>query len=605
MPGIAGLISPQPPTTCGRLLQQMIGSMQHEKFHVAGTYSAPELGVFLGWVGLEDTLARRQPMVGEGSDVTVVLCGEYFAESDSDCVEHADVVQRSYASRLATLFEHRGDTCFEGLNGLFSGVVIDRRQRKTLLFNDRYGLERVYYHKRPDGFFFASEAKALLRVLPELRALDEDGLLEFLDYGCTLNWKSLFRDVGILPGASLWTFTPDDRCQKRRYFVPAAWEAQATLAAESYADALGQFFRRTLPSYFELDRTVGVSLTGGLDTRMIMACRPARSPDVTSYTFAGATGDTLDVRLAAQVAKACGVPHHVLRLGHDFFSNYASFVDRTVYITDGYLGASGAHEIYLNQEARQISPVRLTGNFGSEVLRGATTFKHVGLSAELLNPDVRQALSPERLRSRQVATHPVSFAACEEIPWHLFGLFRAAQSQLTMRTPYLSNELVALAFRAPERLKGSATPALRVIREAHSQLARIRTDSGLLPASRLSSFFGSLWYRPTFKLDYWRNVELPKSLSAFDALVSGLPTSIPLVHEHRYLHYARWFRKPLAGYVREQISDPQLMRSPLWNRRALEHLAEDHVSGHKNYLREIATVLTFSAIERLLFRADA
>jgi asparagine synthase (glutamine-hydrolysing) len=605
MPGIAGVISAQPAETCQRLLGQMIGSMQHEKFHVAGRYSAPELGVFVGWVGLQDTSDRCQPMVGEGSDVAAVLYGEYFVEPDRVRAEHTEHVQRGYASRLATLYDHQGDACFEDLDGLFSGVVIDRRERKALLFNDRYGLERVYYHKSSDGFFFASEAKALLRVLPKLRALDDDALREFLHYGCTLNWKSLFRNVGILPGGSLWTFTPDDRCHKRRYFVAAAWESQPTLATESFADAFGRLFRRTVPSYFESDRTVGISLTGGLDTRMIMACRPAGGHDVICYTFAGPTGDTVDVRLAAQVAKACGVPHQVLRLGDDFFANYGSLVDRTVYITDGYLGACGAHEIYLNQKARQLSPVRLTGNFGSEILRGATTFKPVGLSAEVLHPDVRRALSPERLPPRQIATHPVSFAACEEIPWHLFGLLRAGQSQVTTRMPYLNNELVGLAFRAPRHLKKSSTPALRVIRETDPELARIRTDSGLLPASRLSSFFGSLWHRPTFKLDYWRNVELPKSLSGFDALISGLLTSIPLVHEHRYLHYRRWFQKPLADYVREQLSDPQLLRSHLWNGHALEHLAEDHISGRKNYLREITTVLTCSAIERLLFHASA
>jgi asparagine synthase (glutamine-hydrolysing) len=603
MPGIAGVISAQPAETCQGLVEQMIRSMQHEKFHVAGGYSAPELGVFVGWVGLQDTFARCQPMVGGGSDVAVVLCGEYFGEPDRLRAERTGQGHRSCASRLATLYEHQGDTCFDELDGLFSGIVIDRRQRKALLFNDRYGLERVYYHEGPDGFFFASEAKALLRVLPKLRALDDDGLLEFLHYGCTLNWKSLFRDIGILPGASLWAFTPDDRCHKRRYFVPAAWESQPTLAGESFADALGRIFMRALPSYFEPDRTIGISLTGGLDTRMIMACRPAERHDLISYTFAGPTGDTVDVRLAAQVAKASGVPHHVLRLGEDFFSNYGSLVDRTVYITDGYLGACGAHEIYLNKEARQLSPVRLTGNFGSEILRRATTFKRVGFSAELLHPDVRRALSPERLSPRQVATHPVSFAACEEIPWHLFGLLRAGQSHVTTRMPYLSNALVALAFRAPEQLRGSSTPALRVIRNTAPELARIRTDSGLLPASTLSSFLGTLWYRPTFKLDYWRSVELPKPLSVFDAPISGLLARIPLIHEHRYLHYRRWFRKPLADYVREQLSDPQLLRSHLWNRDVLEHLAEDHISGRKNYLHEIATVLTCSAIERLLLRA--
>ena len=31
-----------------------------------------------------------------------------------------------------------------GLNGLFSGLLIDRARRHVLLFNDRYGSERIY-----------------------------------------------------------------------------------------------------------------------------------------------------------------------------------------------------------------------------------------------------------------------------------------------------------------------------------------------------------------------------------------------------------------------------------------------------------------------------
>ena len=60
------------------------------------------------------------------------------------------------------------------LNGLFSGLLVDRRRNLALLFNDRYGIERIYYHETPAALYFASEAKALLRVLPELRAFDEE-----------------------------------------------------------------------------------------------------------------------------------------------------------------------------------------------------------------------------------------------------------------------------------------------------------------------------------------------------------------------------------------------------------------------------------------------
>src|SRR5205823_4460793 len=80
------------------------------------------------------------------------------------------------------------------------------------------------------------------------------------------------------------------------------------------------------------------------------------------YTFSGEKRDTLDARLAGRVAEVCGLEHEILRLTADFFSDFASHVDRTVYVTDGSLGSLGAHEIYLNNQGRALSPERLRGS---------------------------------------------------------------------------------------------------------------------------------------------------------------------------------------------------------------------------------------------------
>ena len=47
-------------------------------------------------------------------------------------------------------------------------------------------MERIYWHENSEAIYFASEAKALLRVLPKLREFDEEGVAQFLAFGCTL-----------------------------------------------------------------------------------------------------------------------------------------------------------------------------------------------------------------------------------------------------------------------------------------------------------------------------------------------------------------------------------------------------------------------------------
>ena len=89
----------------------------------------------------------------------VLMSGECVADADWPCI--------------AELYSDEGDSFVSRLNGLFSGLLIDRQRSRALLFNDRYGLERLYFHETSDALYFASEAKALLRVLPELREFEE------------------------------------------------------------------------------------------------------------------------------------------------------------------------------------------------------------------------------------------------------------------------------------------------------------------------------------------------------------------------------------------------------------------------------------------------
>ena len=262
--------------------------------------------------------------------------------------------------------------------------MIDRRQGKVILFNDRYAMERIYWHETAEGFYFASEAKALLRILPELREFDAEGVAEYLSVNCTLGTRTLFRGIQRLSAARAGHLKMEIAAAKS-YFSPSIWEALPKLSPADYENTLRETFLRIVPRYFESSSTMGVALTGGLDTRMIMACRPPGMRNQTCYTFTGPTGRTLDDRVAARVAAACGLEHRLLRLNPDFFSNFGAQADKTVFVTDGYSGIFGAHEIYFHQQARPLATMRLTGNYGSEILRAITTFKPIGLSSDIYN----------------------------------------------------------------------------------------------------------------------------------------------------------------------------------------------------------------------------
>ncbi|MGH7950544.1 MAG: asparagine synthase-related protein [Limisphaerales bacterium] len=600
MPGIAGIISQKPAAECSARLRRMLEAMCHETFYLSGTHCVPEMGIYAGSIAFENL--PDSIVFNDTQDIALIFSGEFFLDSEiangSERGQLARVMQsRELADEPSALLPF-----FEKLNGLFSGLLIDKRRRKAFLFNDRYGVQRIYFHESNGDFYFASEAKALLRILPKLREFDADGVAEFLTFGCTLNWKTLFRGIEMLPGGSLWTFE-NGNCRKEKYFSPETWESQPQLSADKFENKFRETFKRILPRYFESNSKIGIALTGGLDTRMIMACRPQNNGHTTCYTFSGNNHRTLDDKIAARVAATCHLEHRLLRLEPDFFSDFRAHADKTVFVTDGCFGISGAHEIYFNRQARELASIRLTGNYGSEIFRGVSTFKPVPLAPQLFNPDLSEKANFEARKFSAQKSHPATFAAFKEIPWNLFGNLAAGRSQVNFRTPFLDNELVALAYQAPETIRKSPLPASRFVKANDKVLSDIPTDRGFAgDNSGLRFLCRRIFSEATFKLDYYNSEGLPRALSSFDPAFKFVASKLKLAGLHKFLHYGSWFRNELSDYLQSAFAALSIRQNQFWNPAFLKSMADEHISGRKNYTPEINAVLTLEAVDRLLFR---
>jgi asparagine synthase (glutamine-hydrolysing) len=589
MPGIIGIISQSPAEQSSRQVNAMVSTMAHEVFYKSGTYSAPEMGAHIGFVGFDNS----------GDGIRSNQSGAIVLAFSGECFVGTELAN---GEKLIQMYEQEGDRMLEKLNGLFCGLLIDKERKQVLLFNDRYGMRRIYFHENRGSFYFASEAKALLRILPELREFDPEGVADYLTFGSTLDWKTLFRGIEIVPGGSLWTFEAGN-CRKGSYFSPAMWESRVELGAEEYEKLLTETFKRILPRYFESYSKTGIALTGGLDTRMIMACRPQNNGPTTCYTFSGNNGQTLDDKIAIRVAAASKLNHSLLRLEQDFFSKFQEHVDKTVFATDGCAGVCNAHEIYFNRKARDLAPVRLTGNYGSEILRGISTFKPLSLSPQLLRPGWRPIIQSRSGRLSGDKAHPMTFAAFKEIPWNLYGNLSAGWSQLQFRTPYLDNELVALAFQAPAPVRNSSMPSFRVISANSTALSEIPTDRGYANGNSGIGFLSRrIFAEVTFKLDYYNNEGFPHALAPFESFFKSAGSRLGFLGMHKFLHYRSWLQNEFAPYVRDMTSAAKYRLDDYFDPQFVEMMAVEHIEKGRNHSPEINAVLTLEAVERLLFR---
>ncbi|HTF68536.1 MAG TPA: hypothetical protein VK638_38250, partial [Edaphobacter sp.] len=273
MPGIVGLITKQARQHAERELQCMVQALCHEPFYESGTWVDEPSGVYVGWITREDAAPGGRPIENGRGDKTLLLTGEEYSGSVTG--------DRTYLVDLADK-----DAAFPAcLNGRFQGLLHDKTSGTALLFNDRYGMHRIYYHESREAFYFAAEAKAILAVRPELRRIDPRGMGELVSCGCVLENRSVFKNINVLPPASAWEFRNGTLERSGSYFDPKAWEDQGPLELEAYYHQLHEIFSRNVPKYFGGHHPIGMSLTGGLDSRMIMAWLKAAPGSVPCYSF--------------------------------------------------------------------------------------------------------------------------------------------------------------------------------------------------------------------------------------------------------------------------------------------------------------------------------
>jgi asparagine synthase (glutamine-hydrolysing) len=606
VPGIAGLITRLPGELARRELASMMDTLCHERFYVTGTWIDEDLGVYAGWTAQEGSFADGMPLANEDGSIVLVFAGEDFHGCGTAARARAreQTGDDPEASYLVHMYEE-GLSFPARLNGLFHGLVADRRQGTVSLMNDRYGMKRLYYHESKDAFYFSAEAKAILAVRPELRSVDPVSLGELIALGAVLDDRSVFRGISVLPGASHWTFRNGAIAQKATYFQSREWEEQPALTPDAYYGELRSVFVRNLPRYFAGRQAVAMSLTGGLDTRAIMAWHKAPAGSLPCYTFGGTYRDCRDVIVARQVANTCGQPHHVIEAGGEFLSRFPQLAARTVYLTDGCADVGNTPALYVCQLAREIAPVRMTGNYGDQILRRFRAFKPKVPFADIFRPELFAQVTAARERFYRITdTHPLSFTAFRQTAWHHHNLLALEETQLTQRSPFLDNDLVRTNFRAPQSVVESNAARLRLIADGNSALGRIPTDMGVGGADAVVPRSVSRRYQEfTFKAEYAYDHGMPQWVARIDHAFSPLRLERLFLGRHKFYHFRVWYRDQLSSYVQEMLLDPLTLSRPYLNRRAVEAIVRSHLRDGRNYTTEIHKLLSVELLHRLFVDA--
>src|SRR5437667_1719602 len=348
-----------------------------------------------------DVAGGAQPLRNETGDVIAVCNGEIYNSAALRAALEARGHRfrtRSDAEVLPHLYEEHGVDFVNALDGMFGLALWDARRGRLILARDRLGEKPLYYAATADGFFFASEPKALLATGAVSRTPDWTASGVYLRPGYVPGPAGAFRDVAKLPPGGRLVLEGEGLAVDRYWQVaPRLAEPPLALDLDAAAAALRVHLERAVRAALVSDVPLGVFLSGGLDSTAIASvARSAVDGELATFAL-GFDVPGFDERgHAAVAARALGTRHRTLTITPELFLEGVR--DLLPVLDEPLADPAFVPTFLLSRFARSDVKVVLVGEGGDELFAGYPTYlgaqwaeRYAALPAPL-RPLIRRAI---------------------------------------------------------------------------------------------------------------------------------------------------------------------------------------------------------------------
>lgn len=222
------------------------------------------------------------------------------------------------------MFSRGGIKAVEQLGGNWVILIYDPRNHQFHLITDPAGAFPCFRLDREDSLIFGSHPDVLARVAGVADQLDAVSMTEFLLTSTVTPPHTYYRPIRAMEPGTVTTINLDaagaQRLSSRRYF-DLSLRYDTRLNEDDLADELAAAFRtavqrRTLP---RLGRTA-IALSGGLDSRAIMACVENREQ---VFSFSCYNEPNRELATAQAIASSLHIPFFAWRRGLEYYGDNA------------------------------------------------------------------------------------------------------------------------------------------------------------------------------------------------------------------------------------------------------------------------------------------
>ena len=361
MPGLVGFVKDLDKNQTASFLELMAKALEPDNQFRDDL--CPGDGFGLGRVSLGIINPEPQPIWDEARSVCLVMEGEFYNSKEL----RQDLLNKGYqfntdgdAEIALNLYSEYGEGFAARLNGAFAIGLWDQDDRKLLVTNDRLGLHPIYYAEVHDGLVIGSGVRALLADAAISRQVDPAAIAEFLTFDHVLHDRTLLKAVKLMDQASVLTY------QEKKLTIRPYWKLEYTyyyplVKLEDYLEELVYLLRQSVNRYAHDDLPAGLLLSGGLDSRWLLALlmETPHAKDLHTFTF-GIPGCD-DERFAKELSKKVDCHHQFYELRSDWLLRQA---ENAVRITDGMGNIVNLHALATLEEESRYAKVIYKGFLG-------------------------------------------------------------------------------------------------------------------------------------------------------------------------------------------------------------------------------------------------
>lgn len=459
------------------------------------------------------------------------------------------------------------------VNGIYVAIIYDGFMHTLTIVTDRYGLRPLFLTHKSKQLVFAAELKCF-QVFPSVSLeVDQEVIDCFLDLEHFLGTDTWFKGIEAASPATVYTYNIDsDVLKQQRYW---SWSdlKPAKISLTEAAHQMGDLLHEVVNDRFDRTQNVGIGLSGGLDSRALVAAVHEKKP--VTYTFG--TPNSRDVKIAKEVARVAGVRHVLF---DTYSADWLTSRFSGIWKVDGMLNMLHMHYSHLTKEIATIMDINLSGFLGDAMLGGSYLGKK---GKTFLNKRVDKSIAQHFYGRHYERCDPGDpFFDIEKIdPYMLYNRGRRMiglgaeepAKTIPQRLPFMDTALMDLSFSLPDDYRAHSKVYNKALLEKYPVFYKNIPNSNIGVPIAENPSITNLLLKKYYRISWIINYKLGRQTS--------------------YANAQNWIRQPQTARLLYNILDPAKAIYPAFTRKNfLQMYLVPHLNRRANFVRQIMGAVT-------------